>query len=1015
MGGSYVANAALYSSIEMPDQRTLPEVSIGGKLCRFTERVPSPETWLPSSPTWTDAFSNRHRSSQLSNIGCQGPVTHLFDGGVCSWVSARAPGGSNSAEWVAFDTMRTVTVTKIRLAAGTPEGAPRNFKLQVSNSLDGAWRDVLNINDAQRTTDSLQYEVNANTTSRFYRFVVSATQDRNTAVNLRSLMLFGGPANVVQNRLEALRCRVPVGSGQKASIRVRTMGVQAGVSSDLSFGFAPRDCLVSDWSDWSDCSRDCVGLGAANGHSHTGAGQTKRTRRVLRQEENGGRTCPSLEEVKTCNSDKTCPVHCAYDEWTPWTPAIISKGETMTRSRQIKRAAAHGGDACDGEDDESFQCPSGVCRDGKRDVEFENSMQVWLRPSSIMVVDEDKTLQDKLDSLDSFKQNWQGSSSSGSLEPLMIPKSGADSFRFREETEFSFRKSLRAVASYVKKATNQIHKFFTSSSSSSSSEWTKVVEMNNRKVTTNLGKDKFNELFNKCGVVRYTRKGKTTSVYKRLTQGLSNPYDLFTNNWFSSNNKLNQDFEIYSTESDLRSSRDKWTYCNYDDPGIGYPRDCGKTGYRGGTWFSIKRLPQKQLSTFEIYTGDDCPGYSSAPDSGDLYAYVSGDSVGVCDPTTISTSSCNELAGTYHVWYKGGKRTTDMIISCDGKVEQPNIFKDTLHFDNVRSKCTQDRDRDATMYIEKTHGASKYECLKKVGTTIKGSHYTNVNEYWGTIEYRLAKKDPELTKTSSCSDKVNFIADENSVYTLGVHVTSQGVTVMVNDQVKLKKDITNIETSALKIRSCGQVLISGLEAVGTKRTSEANQQVVAWHDDSGKGHNAFITSLEASPLVSMSPEKSAQLRLDTSSGLRLTNFSLSDSYDIFLDLRYVSGGRGRLFDSATERENWLCGAWAGKNGFHDSDLGWIGSPTSAVQNKWTVAECSLDDGMHEFKLNGVSKAKKRDTRRREHTIPIAIGYVPGASHINTEKTPGEFRNILIFKGGSLNQEQRNDVERFLNL
>ena len=330
------------------------------------------------------------------------------------WVSAKAPGGSNSAEWVAFDTMRTVTVTKIRLAAGSPEGAPRNFKLQVSNSLDGAWRDVLNINDAQRTTDSLQYEVSANTTSRFYRFVVSATQDRNTAVNLRSLMLFGGPANVVQNRLEALRCRVPVGSGQKASIRVRTMGVQAGVSSDLSFGFAPRDCLVSDWSDWSDCSRDCVGLGAANGHSHTGAGQTKRTRRVLRQEENGGRSCPSLEEVKSCNSDKTCPVHCAYDEWTPWTPAIISKGETMTRSRQIKRAAAHGGDACDGEDDESFQCPSGVCRDGKRDVEFENSMQVWLRPSSIMVVDEKKTLQDKLDSLDSFKQNWnhQGSSSS---------------------------------------------------------------------------------------------------------------------------------------------------------------------------------------------------------------------------------------------------------------------------------------------------------------------------------------------------------------------------------------------------------------------------------------------------------------------------------------------------------------------------------------------------------------------------------------------------------------------------
>ena len=37
-----------------------------------------------------------------------------------------------------------------------------------------------------------------------------------------------------------------------------------------------------------------------------------------------------------------------------WTPAL-SKGGSMTRSSR-QRAAAHGGDACDGEDDESFKC-----------------------------------------------------------------------------------------------------------------------------------------------------------------------------------------------------------------------------------------------------------------------------------------------------------------------------------------------------------------------------------------------------------------------------------------------------------------------------------------------------------------------------------------------------------------------------------------------------------------------------------------------------------------------------------
>ena len=98
-----------------------------------------------------------------------------------------------------------------------------------------------------------------------------------------------------------------------------------------------------------------------------------------------------------------------------------------------------------------------------------------------------------------------------------------------------------------------------------------------------------------------------------IDAGSLNPYDLFTNNWFSSNNKLNKDFEIYSTELELRRSSNKWTFCNYDDPGIGYPRDCGKNGHVAHTWFSIKRAPQKDLSTFEIYTGDDCRGYSVAP------------------------------------------------------------------------------------------------------------------------------------------------------------------------------------------------------------------------------------------------------------------------------------------------------------------------------------------------------------------------------------------------------------------
>ena len=83
-----------------------------------------------------------------------------------------------------------------------------------------------------------------------------------------------------------------------------------------------------------------------------------------------------------------------------------------------------------------------------------------------------------------------------------------------------------------------------------------------------------------------------------------------------------------------------------------------------------------------------------------------------------------------------------MVIGCDGSATQPSIFSDRLHFDNVGSKCTQDRDALATMYILNTHGSGKYECLYRDGNSLVGSHYTGPDRYWGTVEYRLIQKSP---------------------------------------------------------------------------------------------------------------------------------------------------------------------------------------------------------------------------------------------------------------------------------
>ena len=85
-----------------------------------------------------------------------------------------------------------------------------------------------------------------------------------------------------------------------------------------------------------------------------------------------------------------------------------------------------------------------------------------------------------------------------------------------------------------------------------------------------------------------------TILYKRITDGTGIDFrELFTSNWFSKpngkGNALNTDFKLYSSLADAQANRKAWTYCSYDDPGIGFPRDCGPSGKSGGQWNSKTR------------------------------------------------------------------------------------------------------------------------------------------------------------------------------------------------------------------------------------------------------------------------------------------------------------------------------------------------------------------------------------------------------------------------------------------
>jgi len=144
-------------------------------------------------------------------------------------------------------------------------------------------------------------------------------------------------------------------------------------------------------------------------------------------------------------------------------------------------------------------------------------------------------------------------------------------------------------------------------------------------VATDIEQTQFNELFNACPVVKYTRNGGVHSVYvRRAGRAEVDAFSLFTYLWASSNNVLGTDFDIYSSEADARSGTGAWTFCNYDDPDVGYPRDCGASGAVGNQWFTMPSAGQHDANSgggaqrfdirgissgasFEIYTGADCP------------------------------------------------------------------------------------------------------------------------------------------------------------------------------------------------------------------------------------------------------------------------------------------------------------------------------------------------------------------------------------------------------------------------
>ncbi len=97
----------------------------------------------------------------------------------------------------------------------------------------------------------------------------------------------------------------------------------------------PVDCKVSDYADWSPCSKTC------------GGGNRTRTRTIITGAAYGGHECPPLEETEPCNADpcvaprapRRCCRCCCADRHSVGARKTASSPSTLPGARARTRAA----------------------------------------------------------------------------------------------------------------------------------------------------------------------------------------------------------------------------------------------------------------------------------------------------------------------------------------------------------------------------------------------------------------------------------------------------------------------------------------------------------------------------------------------------------------------------------------------------------------------------------------------------------------------------------------------------
>ncbi|KAM5315550.1 adhesion G protein-coupled receptor B1 isoform 1-T1 [Glossophaga mutica] len=117
------------------------------------------------------------------------------------------------------------------------------------------------------------------------------------------------------------------------------------------FGFPSAhtgDPAAEEWSPWSVCSSTC------------GEGWQTRTRFCVSSSYSTQCSGP-LREQRLCNNSAVCPVHGAWDEWSPWSLCSSTCGRGFRDRTRTCRPPQFGGNPCEGPEKQTKFCNIALC------------------------------------------------------------------------------------------------------------------------------------------------------------------------------------------------------------------------------------------------------------------------------------------------------------------------------------------------------------------------------------------------------------------------------------------------------------------------------------------------------------------------------------------------------------------------------------------------------------------------------------------------------------------------------